>query len=132
VPIDTVRYSSLYIWIESNYSTAYTEVDFGWCDEIALENIDGAVEVCRTIQATMPRTALQMHALFYHRLEQWFPTAAPWAACGSQLAFLRLSLTLENPTKNIKKSVYNNIKKNKIHIQKLPLLGLESGQRVYN
>jgi len=30
---------------------------------------------------------------------------------GSQLAFLRLSLTLENPTKNIKKSIYNNIKK---------------------
>ena len=47
---------------------------------------------------------------FNDGLVQWFPTAAPRAACDSQLAFLRLSLTLENPTKNIKKSIYNNIK----------------------
>jgi len=40
----------------------------------------------------------------------------------SQLAFLRLSLTLENPTKNIKKSIYNNIKEIKFIFKICPCL----------
>jgi len=41
---------------------------------------------------------------------------------GSQLAFLQLSLTLENPTKNIKKSIYNNTKKIKFIFKNYPCL----------
>jgi len=41
---------------------------------------------------------------------------------GSQLTFLLLSLTLENPTKNIKKSICNNKRKMKFIFKNYPCL----------